>query len=315
MNTVKKVLSRHSHSGSDRSSDEGHDRRLSTSTAPTSNPGSPQNHTKDISGHKTAGQTTGEKITNKIEHGLGRSADVHAKDGTIRHTFGHESSPTHLDLTKGDVDQDVQHLAHVTRHTHQRHEVEEVTREKEHHRHIHHVQHHTQPVLETEHAAEKVHAKVHPVTKVHETHASTDKDAALLTSVAGTHKDSYAEAPLHRQVVDKGELVKEHIHHHIHNVVQPIVEKDTHEYHRIQTVIPTHVVTHEAPIVHESTHHKPVSKADFLSNGGKLGNTITSVHEANLLNTGKCDRKVDGIAEKLERELGLKSSTKATAAI
>lgn len=313
MNTVKKVLSRKSHS--DNSSDDG---RLSSSTAPTLNPGSPVQRQKEFSSvgavtgaglATTDNRSTGQKISDKVEHGLGRSADVHATDGSIRHKHGHDVSvDKHLDLTNGEVNQDVQHLAAVTHHTHQRHEVEEVVREKEHHRHIHHIQHHTQPVIDTEHAAEQHHQKVHPVTKVHETHASTDKDATLLTSVAGQHSDKYAEAPVHRQVIDKGEKVKEHIHHHIHNVVQPIIQKDTHEYHRIQTVIPTHVVTHEAPIVHESTHHKAVSKEEFLSGGGKLTNSMKSIHNAKLLNTGKCDRKVDGIAENLERELGIKNT-------
>ncbi|GAK64844.1 uncharacterized protein PAN0_006c3059 [Moesziomyces antarcticus] len=328
MNSVKKVLSRRSHSGDD-SSDDG---RLSSSTAPTSNPGSPVQRQKEMGTLTGAGvgaagvgattattngthtrETTGDKIKDKIEHGLGRSADVHAKDGSIRHKHGHDVlANKHLDLSNGEVVQDVQHLAPVTHQTHQRHEVEEVLRQKEHHRHVHHIQHHTQPVLDSEHAAEQVHNKIHPVTKVHETHASTDKDATLLTSVAGQHADKYAEAPLHRQVIDKGEVVKEHIHHHIHNVVQPIIEKDTHEYHRIQTTIPTHVVTHEAPIVHESTHHKAVSKDEFLSGGGNLTNSIRSIHDAKLLNTGKCDRKVDGLAEKLERELGVKPTLTST---
>ncbi|CDR88348.1 uncharacterized protein SPSC_04175 [Sporisorium scitamineum] len=321
MNTVKKVLSSRKSQSGDESSDDG---RLSSSTAPTSNPGSPVARQKEFSSVGAAGTTaattstttkpsTTEKIENKIEHGLGRSDDVHATDGSIRHKHGHVvSNSKHLDLNSGKVDQDVQHLAAVTHKTHQRHEVEEVQRQREHERHVHHVQHHVQPVLDSEHAAEKVHSKIHPVTKVHETHASTDKDAALLTSVAGKHQDQYTEAPLHRQVVDKGETVNEHIHHHIHNVVQPIIQKDSHEYHRIQTTIPTHVVTHEAPIVHESTHHKPVSKDEFLSGGGSLTNKLRSVHEANLLNTGKCDRQVDGVAEKLERELGLKSTTTPT---
>ncbi|EST05105.1 hypothetical protein PSEUBRA_005922 [Kalmanozyma brasiliensis GHG001] len=309
MNAVKKVLSSKSHSSE--SSDDG---RHTATTAATSTGGSPATHQKDIGSadgrlhNYSDSRSTGEKVEDKL--GLGRSGDVHATDGSLRHKTGHDiASDKHLDLNSGKVDQDVQHLAAVTHHTHQRHEVEEVTRQKEHERHVHHIQHHVQPVLDSEHSAEQTHTKVHPVTKVHEKHASTDKDAHLLTSVAGKHADQYAEAPVHRQVVDKGEQVNEHIHHHIHNVVQPVIEKDTHEYHRIQTTIPTHVVTHEAPIVHESTHHKPVSKADFLSGGGSLTNNSRSVHEANLLNTGKCDRTVDGLGEKLERDLGLKSSS------
>lgn len=243
---------------------------------------------------------------------VGRSADVQAKEGGLRHSTGHEYEAEALDLTKGNVVQDVQHLAHVTRERHQRHEVEEVVREKEHHKHVHHVQHHVQPILDSEHSAEQIHEKVVPRTHIEETHASTDKDAALLTSVAGQHKDEYIDLGVERTVVDKGERVKEQIHHHIHNIVQPIVEKDSHEYHRIKTVIPTTVVTHEAPIIHESTSHKPISKADFLAGGGQLGAKTASVHEVGLLNTGKCDRRVSGVAEQLERELGLGHNSPVT---
>ncbi|KAN0065135.1 hypothetical protein ACQY0O_001632 [Thecaphora frezii] len=316
MNTVKKVLS--SGTSSKSSVDNVDDRRHSHSTAATSDSIHNTHH------HNYNNRSTLDKIEDKLEGnkthtttathsstkssmlpGIGRSADVHTKDGLMRHSHGHEYKNDHLDLTRGDVDQDVQHLTHVTKERHHRHEVEEVERQKEAHKHIHHVQHHTQPIIDSEHSAEQVHNKVVPHTHIAETHASTDKDAALLTSVAGKHKDEYYDAGTDRKIVDKGEKINEHIHHHIHNVVQPIVEKDSHEYHRIKTIIPSTVVTHEAPIVHESTSHKPISKADFLSGGGKLNSTITSVHDANLLNTGKCERTVSGVAEQLERELGL----------
>ena len=302
MNSVKKVFSHRSHSG-DESSDDG---RHTSSTAATSNPTSPQTKTKEVN---SIDANTGSRTTKVAENGVGRSADVHAKEGGLRHKQGHDVvANKQLDLNKGDVDQDVQHLAPVTHRVHERHEIEEVERQKDVDRHVHHVQHHTQPVLDSEHGSEQQHQKVAPVTEVREKHASTDKDAALLASVAGNHTDTYAEGALHRQVVDKGEKVRENVHHHIHNVVQPIIEKDTHEYHRIQTTIPTHVVSHEAPIVHESTHHKPVTKDEFLSGGGDLKNGVRSINEANLLNTGKCEREVDGVAEKLERDLGVRNT-------
>lgn len=299
MNTVRKVLSRSS-SKSSRSSSENDmaDRRRSDATSATSSGahGSPPTKTAGLAAATAAGAGA---------TGFGRSVDVRTKDGTHRHSHGHESRAEHLDLSKGDVVQDVKHLAHVTKHTHQRHETEEVTREKEHHRHIHHVQHHVQPIHETEHAAEVSHQKVHPVTHIEEKHASTDKDAALLANVAGTHKDEKMTAPLQRTVVDKGERVTEHIHHHIHNVVQPVLHKDTHEHHRIHTVIPSTITTHEAPIIHESTMHKPIAKSEYLKTGGILGATHRSVADVNLLHTGTCDRKVSGVAEQLEKELGL----------
>ena len=63
-----------------------------------------------------------------------------------------------VNVAAGNVDQDVQHLAPVTRHIHHRHEIEELLREREHHIHQHHIQHHVQPVLESEHLAEQIHS-------------------------------------------------------------------------------------------------------------------------------------------------------------
>ena len=49
----------------------------------------------------------------------------------------------------------------------------------------------------------------------------------------------------------------------------------------------------EAPVIHESIEHAPVSKADFVKSGGNLGSGV-SAHEAANLNEAGCDRKVDG---------------------
>lgn len=199
-----------------------------------------------------------------------------------------------VNVAAGNVDQDVQHLAPVTKHIAHRHEIEELHREREHHIHQHHIQHHVQPVLDAEHLAEQLHSRVVPATTIREVHANTDKDAALLRSVAGNPKDSFTQAATDRSIIDKGEAVREIVHHHIHNIVQPIIEKETHEYHRIRTTIPTTHITHEAPIVHESTAHQPIRKEDFVKGGGVLTSNTRSIDEAGLLNLGSHQRSVEG---------------------
>ncbi|WFD42497.1 hypothetical protein MPSI1_001142 [Malassezia psittaci] len=199
-----------------------------------------------------------------------------------------------VNVAAGNVDQDVQHLAPVTRETLHRQEIEELHREREHHIHQHHIQHHVQPVLDTVHLAEQLHSRVVPATTIREVHANTDKDAALLRSVAGTPKDTFSQAPIERSVIDKGETVREIVHHHIHNIVQPIIEKDIYEYHRIRTTVPTTQITHEAPIVHESTAHQPIRKEDFVKGGGVLTSETRTVEDAGLLNLGNNQRSVEG---------------------
>lgn len=232
-----------------------------------------------------------------------RAANVSAVPKSESDAFGRSGNMTQttsvnsgVNVAAGNVDQDVQHLAPVTRHVHHRHEIEELLREREHHIHQHHIQHHVQPVLESEHLAEQIHSRVVPTTTIREVHANTDKDAALMRAVAGNPKDTFTQAATDRSVIDKGETVREIVHHHIHNIVQPIIEKETHEYHRIRTTIPTTHITHEAPIVHESTAHQPIRKEDFIKGGGVLSSTTRSIEEAGLLNLGTNQRSVEGEA-------------------
>lgn len=111
----------------------------------------------------------------------------------------------------------------------------------------------------------------------------------------------------------------------ISQVIQPVVEREVQDRHRIHTVIPTKRklwnrldtssisfakpksptdTTHEAPIIHKSTKHEPVSMDQFLGQGGKLDSTTTH-DRAGLLHEGDCSRKVDGVGEDLARSLHL----------
>ncbi|GAA5943275.1 uncharacterized protein JCM15063_000749 [Sporobolomyces koalae] len=198
---------------------------------------------------------------------------------------------------------DHQHLAPVTHEHHQRHEVEEVERQREVDRHVHHVQHHVQPVLDTQHGEEQHHEKIHPETHIKERHVATDEDKAMLASL-NTHKDSRTEGPSEKTIIDKGEKVHTNTSHHVHHLVQPVIERDTHEHHRTHTVVPIHQETHEAPIVHQSVAHEPMNIKDFVSGGGDLKSNVK--HDVSLLNRGEdCERTVDGPAEQLKSTLGL----------
>ncbi|GAA6063898.1 hypothetical protein JCM10212_002430 [Sporobolomyces blumeae] len=207
---------------------------------------------------------------------------------------------------------DHQHLAPVTHETHQRHEIEEVERQREVDRHVHHVQHHVQPVLDTQHGEEQVHQKVHPETNIREKHVATEEDKAMLASL-NTARDSHTEGPSEKTIVDKGEKVHTYTSHHVHHLVQPVIERDVHEHHKTNTVVPIHQETHEAPIVHQSVAHEPMHLKDFVSGGGDLKSNLK--HDGNLLEktTGSdCTREVSGPAEQLQSTLGLGNNASTT---
>lgn len=325
MNGIKKVFSHRN------STSSAEDERISPDTSPksnTSNLSSTNGTSVDEHEYRSdkksgttamAGAAAGTGTANKTatsgnaKTGTGRSETVATVDGANRHSHGHNLANT--DLSQGKVTQTVEHLSGVTSKTQHTHNIEEVERQRELERHQHHIQVHHQPIKHEEHAAEKVHTKAHPVTHVSEKHASTDKDAQLLASVAHSHghRDEVKKAPVNHQVVDKGEKVKETVHNHVHNVVVPLVQHDEHEHHRIKTTIPTHHVLHEAPIIHQATTLEPVSREEFLKRGGALDSSKKHVGEAGLLHQGTCERNVDGVAEKLAKEMQLGSSTNKAA--
>ncbi|GAA6002251.1 hypothetical protein JCM10207_003147 [Rhodosporidiobolus poonsookiae] len=322
MNKLKQVFS-HDDNKSSTSNDETSTRSSTDATTPShSSAGDRSTAATDSSLTDKAAAATSPSTTETDTHGSKIAAGVehlkeHAHPPEHRHTQPKQDGI----LSEADAkaaEHNHQHLAPVTHETHHHHEIEEVERQREVDRHVHHIQHHTQPVLDTQHAAEVHHEKAVPITEIKENHVATDEDKAQFAAL-NTAKDTLVEAPREKVIVDKGEKVHENVTHHISHLVQPVVERDTHEHHRIHTVIPVHQTVHEAPIVHSSVQHEPMSLKDFTAGGGDLSSKLK--HDADSLlrtHNAECEREVNGPAETLVQQMGLtslndKSSTSSAA--
>ncbi|GAA5951346.1 hypothetical protein JCM3765_002450 [Sporobolomyces pararoseus] len=114
-----------------------------------------------------------------------------------------------------------------------RHHVEEIETHRMIERHVHHVQHHIQPIIDEQHTEEVHLFREVPVTSIKENHAMSDEDRALFDRLnigAGTT----TIIPHEKVVVNKGETMRtETIIHHVHHIVQPIWQRDLHEYFRL----------------------------------------------------------------------------------
>lgn len=75
---------------------------------------------------------------------------------------------------------------------------------------------------------------------IKENKLATAEDAAAFESLGTQFKDTVTHAPTKRDVVDLGEKVEVKEHHHVHNVIQPVIQKETHDRHRIHTTVPIH---------------------------------------------------------------------------
>jgi len=319
MQAVKNLLHKNDHESTSATHNSSSNPGYNTTSSGVGHQGTTGDLTSSTAG--TQGISSAAPTNTAATQGTGLAHDRHADTAhggagrashALDHSTGHDSSiAAKFDPTAANTTHDHKHLDHVT-HRDVRHvETEEVLREREVDRHIHHVQHHVQPVVDKVVQDEVHHTNQVPVTKIQENHSSTQEDRGLFEGLASQHKDSEQHRAKERTVVDLGERVHENVQHHVHHVTQPVVEQEVVDRHRIHTVIPVHQTTHEAPIIHKSSTHEPIAMDAFLSGGGKIGSGIKH-SEAGVLNDGNCERKVDGVAEKLAADLHLGAAGSGT---
>ncbi|CAN8105533.1 unnamed protein product [Discula destructiva] len=156
--------------------------------------------------------------------------------------------------------------------------VQKEQKEKEHvaidrERHQDHYHTKVQPIQDKEILPEQ-HHHVREGSEKREFHHGDDQEAERrLEDEAedlGVHTNQREVGATH-VTEDKGEVVEgEHIHHHVYENVQPVIQKETiepHVVHKTKTIKEVH--QHE-PQHHEATQLPPVSIEEFRKQGGKL---------------------------------------------
>ncbi|GAA6033351.1 hypothetical protein JCM8097_006706 [Rhodosporidiobolus ruineniae] len=171
--------------------------------------------------------------------GSAGSADVHAHQVSKPPVHRHHGLSKDAVLSVEDAkraEHDHQYLEPVVHERHHIHEIEEVERHRVVDRHVHHTQHHVQPLIDERHL-EVVHSfREVPVTHIQESHAATPADAALLARLNAQSASTYTVVPHERVRIDKGETqVVENVINHYHVIVQPVWQRDLHEYYRLQS--------------------------------------------------------------------------------
>merc|ERR1711939_400350 len=82
-----------------------------------------------------------------------------------------------------------------------------------------------------------------------------------------------------RSAENKATVAGEHVHHHVHETVVPVVHKETIQPEVVHTTQPIHE-THHAPSQHHGISALPMKSLDeFKSGGGTLDGHAKSAHE------------------------------------
>ncbi|KAJ4160568.1 hypothetical protein NW754_003687 [Fusarium falciforme] len=169
---------------------------------------------------------------------------------------------------KTTVDEDVR--PHVTEEHVRPHRHENVTTALD--KEVHQEHHHTtiQPITHKETLPEQHHHNLIPVEhktfhhgNEQETRATLDREAAKFRDTSETHSTTHSSttAPV---------VTGERIHHHVHEHVQPVIQKETIQPHVVHTTIPIHETHHAAP-VHHGTSVLPTKTLDeFTTERGGL---------------------------------------------
>lgn len=101
-------------------------------------------------------------------------------------------------------------------------------------------------------------------------HGDSKEIEARLAREAGQFKDERIVGDTTHTHSVNPVVAGEHIHHHVHETIQPVVQRETVQATVVHTTVPIHEVHHNAAQVHSTSALPAVSMADFKKQGGVL---------------------------------------------
>jgi len=150
----------------------------------------------------------------------------------------------------------------------QRREEQQIVRDRE----IHQDHHHTtiQPVKHQEVLSEQHHHNM--AAADHHTHDHRDHSGTKerLAAEAAQFRNESVRAPAqHTHQVAAPEVVGEHVHHHVHEKIQPVIHKETIEPHVVHTTVPVHETHHNTAQHHTASTLPAVGLDEFKNKHGQ----------------------------------------------
>jgi hypothetical protein len=119
--------------------------------------------------------------------------------------------------------------------------------------------------------AEQHHHNVVPVEHRTHDHRDTTDINTKLHATKAQFKDQHVRNETQHTQQDMPTVTGEHVHHHIHETIQPVIQKETIEPHVMHTTVPIHEVHHNKAEHHAASALPAVTMADFKKGGGVLG--------------------------------------------
>jgi len=137
---------------------------------------------------------------------------------------------------------------------------------------VHQDHYHTsvQPVHDQAQLPEQHHHNIIPVEHRSYEHDNSDDVQRRLAVEQAKFRDQQERVEGQHTSSVAPVVAGEHIHHHVHETIQPVVNKQTIEPHVVHTTVPIHEVHHNAAQHHSTSALPAVSMNDFKKQGGVL---------------------------------------------
>jgi len=161
----------------------------------------------------------------------------------------------------------------------QKHKTEHTTTALDREVHEHHHQTSVQPIADREVLPEKHSHNIMPVEhKTHHHGKDAEVERKLQEQAAQFHdKSTTLETQHHRG--ETTAMGGEHHHLHVHENVQPLIQKETIQPHIVHNVIPVHERIDKEPTVHKTTVNPTMTMEEFKHAGGHHTGTHKEHHE------------------------------------
>jgi hypothetical protein len=137
---------------------------------------------------------------------------------------------------------------------------------------VHQDHYHTsvQPVHHREVLPEQHHHNLAAVEHREHHHGNKEDVTQKLQHEKAQFKDQSVRTESRHTQAAAPTVTGEHVHHHVHENIQPVVHKQTVEPHVTHTTVPIHEVHHNAAQHHTTSALPAVNMADFKKQGGSL---------------------------------------------
>jgi len=139
-------------------------------------------------------------------------------------------------------------------------------------REVHQDHHHTtvQPIKHREVLPEKHSHNLAGVEQREFTHGNNDHVHSRLEAERAQFKNTREIGETQHTNTAVPTVGGEHIHHHVHETIQPVIQKETIQPSVVHTTIPVHEVHHNEAKHHTASALPAVTMAEFEKSGGSL---------------------------------------------